>query len=74
MDYLIVFWRFVYSHLKPGDVEIIIKKKKSVLILNTFIFTKNKYLGSICCRAAWPWSGCKCMLSLLCTDIAFTLS
>lgn len=28
MDYLIVFWRFVYSHLKPGDVEIIIKKKK----------------------------------------------
>lgn len=27
MDYLIVFWRFVYSHLKPGDVEIIIKKK-----------------------------------------------
>lgn len=70
MDYLIVFWRFIYSQLKLGDVKVIIKKKKYIDIKH--LFTKSKYLG--CCIAAWPWSGCKCMLILLYTDMAFTLS
>lgn len=38
-----MFLRCVYSHLKLGDVK---KKKKSVSITNTFIFTKKKELGS----------------------------